>query len=149
MPRADSAMASAGSWHDTPETLVAVFKNSLLYTTAFEISALIPKGNGDTTVIIIAAVMLVVLMINKLSAFIATVYSDAPDEVKRIVEPLKALTKFLLDCASNLLVQITSTMVGQLVTTAVQETQSSSFSLLGSLVSLTLIWLLSNMITSR
>lgn len=142
-------MSSGRGWQDTPETLVTVFKNSLLYTTAFEISTLIPKANGDTAIIIISSIMLVVIAINKCSALVDTLFVDASDEVKRMTDPLKALFKFLFDCASNLLVQITSTMVGQLVTTAVQETNDTSFSLVGSMISLTLIWLLSNMIASR
>ena len=71
--------------------------------------------------------MLVVIAINKCSALVDTLFVDASDEVKRMTDPLKALFKFLFDCASNLLVQTASTMVGQLVTTAVQETNDVVF----------------------
>ena len=127
---------------------MTVFKNSLLYTTAFEISTLIPKANGDTAIIIISSIMLVVIAINKCSALVDTLFVDVGRSEADDGSAEGAL-QVLFDCASNLLVQITSTMVGQLVTTAVQETNDTSFSLVGSMISLTLIWLLSNMIASR
>lgn len=135
-------------WHDEPATLVAVFKNSLMYTTAFEISKMIPTSDGETSIVFISCIMIVVLLLHRVSTYIRESFANADEQVKRMVDPLKSLFVFLVDCITNLLVQIVSTMVGTLVTTAVQQTSQTTYSVIGSVLSLCLVWLLSNMINS-
>lgn len=135
-------------WHDNAVTLVSVFKNSLMYTTAFEISQMVPSGDGESSIIFISGVMIIIILITQLMDYIKNSFVDATEDVKRMVDPLKSLFVFLLDTATNLLVQIISTLVGTLVTTAVQQTSQTTFSIIGSILSLCLIWLLSRMVSS-
>lgn len=129
---------------DDTATLIAVFKNSLLYTTAGQVTAIMPVS-ADSPTLMLGCFALAVCILRRAQGWSRSAYSTVGASATA-VEALRDLVLFLLDSIINLAVQIVSTLAGQLITTAVAGAESVVYSICGATIAVVLLWLLNKIV---
>lgn len=142
---------------ETTNTLLATFKNSLVYTAcARQVDALLDENAGGTR----ASLLLMTSF-----GFLATIFQAAKQEIVSLaneglqnaeyaqwhatLQTMKSMTSFVLDIMSNLATQMVSSMAAQTITDAVTGGDSVLWSLLGALVCIILLWLLTLTVNNK
>ena len=134
---------------DDTNSLIAVFKNSLLYTTAGRVTSIIPE-NTDSPLLMLGSLALSVCLLRRAQTWAAgTMWASVGSSDKRATDALKDLILFLLDTVVNLAVQIVSTVAGQLITAAVIDAESTVYSICGAVVAVVLLWLLNKIVARK
>lgn len=135
---------------ETTLSLLATFKNSLVYTAcARQVDVLLNENTGGTR----ASLLLMASF-----AFLAVIFQVAKKEVVQsadtalrnglfvdwhpTIATLRGVSVFVLDISSNLATQMVSSMAAQTISDAVRGGDSVIWSLLGALVCIILLWLL-------
>lgn len=135
---------------ETELTLLATFKNSLVYTAcARQVEALLDENAGGSR-----ASLLLMASFGFLAAIFQVAKKQVRDASKQFVadntkkdwhptvETLTAVSIFVLDMLSNLATQMVSSMTAQTVSDAVTGGDNVMWSLLGALICIILLWLL-------
>lgn len=135
---------------ETTHTLLATFKNSLVYTAcARQVSVLLDANAGGAQ----ASLLLMISF-----GFLAVIFQTAKKEIvayaakheknpaliewNATIATLRGVSEFILDLSSNLATQMVSSMAAQTISDAVTGGDNVVWSLLGALVCIILLWLL-------
>jgi hypothetical protein len=135
---------------ETTQTLLATFKNSLVYTAcARQVTVLLDENAGGAQ----ASLLLMISF-----GFLAVIFQTAKKQIvayaKRYegdpalvewnatIATLRGVSEFVLDLSSNLATQMVSSMAAQTISDAVTGGDNVVWSLLGALVCIILLWLL-------
>lgn len=135
---------------ETTKTLLATFKNSLVYTAcARQVDALLDENTGGAQ----ASLLMMVSF-----GFLAAIFQTAKREIERAaslfladksrsawhstIDTLRGVSTFILDMTSNLATQMVSSLTAQTISDAVTAADNRVWSLLGALVCIILLWLL-------
>lgn len=142
---------------ETTNTLLATFKNSLVYTAcARQVDVLLDENAGGTR----ASLLLMTSF-----GFLAAIFQAAKTEILGLTDgalqskelaqwhatiaTLRSMASFVLDIMSNLATQMVSSMAAQTISDAVTGGDSVLWSLLGALVCIILLWLLTLTVNNK
>lgn len=139
------------------QTLIATFKNSLIYTAcATQVTIFLDENAGGHR----ASMILMATF-----AFLAVIFQSLKKEVlilnatlqklptwvewRATLDTLASMVSFTLDISSNLATQMVSSMTAATVSDAVRGADGTLWSLLGALLCIILLWLLTTIVERK
>lgn len=135
---------------ETTHTLLATFKNSLVYTAcARQVAVLLDENAGGAQASLLLMVSFAFLaVIFQTAKKVIVAYAKKHESNPALIEwnatiaTLRGASEFILDLTSNLATQMVSSMAAQTISDAVTGADNVVWSLLGALVCIILLWLL-------
>lgn len=119
--------------------LIQLFENALIYTAVGDQVSSLISPNDESTIITVVSFSILLFLLQLVEGAVATMWPH-PNHIQ---EPIKDLMIFLTETASNIAVQMVSTLSARTLTQAVRNADSTLWSILGAFAAITLLWLLS------
>ena len=125
--------------------LIQLFENALIYTAVGDQVSSIIRPNDESAIITVISFSVILFLLQLVEGAVAEMWPN-PNHIKK---PIKDLMIFITETASNIAVQMVSTLAARTLTQAVENAESTLWAILGAFAAITLLWLLSRIVMRK